>query len=158
MALPFVLGALMFGVKWRAEHPTPTKEDLEIRVLMRKSSQVTASHNLSSSYYASVPLSKTEFSALVSNFFLSPNQNVNLKSWSSNQVVHFEVDYPQPKSKSAVSEVSIEINVQTLWGWMNVHRKNAREGYKLHPVTVKRWIELLLNHPRIGPELRARMK
>ena len=28
----------------------------------------------------------------------------------------------------------------------------------LHPVTVKRWTELLLNHPRIGPELRARLK
>ncbi len=36
--------------------------------------------------------------------------------------------------------------------------KNWQVEYKLHPVTAKRWLELLLANPRIGPELRARMK
>jgi hypothetical protein len=34
----------------------------------------------------------------------------------------------------------------------------AQAQYGLHPATAKRWLELLLNHPRIGPELRARMQ
>jgi hypothetical protein len=34
---------------------------------------------------------------------------------------------------------------------------DAPAQYQLHPATTKRWLELLLAHPRIGPELRARM-
>ena len=40
LALPILLLALVWGVKWRTEHPTPTKEDVAVRALLMKSSRV----------------------------------------------------------------------------------------------------------------------
>ena len=45
LALPLVLGALMLGVKWRVEHPKPTKEDLEMRAFILKSTEAQLIHS-----------------------------------------------------------------------------------------------------------------
>jgi hypothetical protein len=40
LALPLLLAALVFGVKWRVDHPTPTQEDLKIRALLGRAFMV----------------------------------------------------------------------------------------------------------------------
>lgn len=159
LALPLLLAALMLGVKWRAEHPTPTKEDLEVRALLKKPPPTKVSYRLWSSRYRSKMVSKQEFTKLMDNLYLSPQQRTVPTSTRSDEVVHFICYYQAPRnSKDAVSSVSIEMNITKLWGWMYVYRTQRESGYRLHPVTVKRWIELLKANPRLGPELRARMK
>jgi hypothetical protein len=62
------------------------------------------------------------------------------------------------ESKTQLSGVSVHIDIEENRGKVvpNIP-DNARE-FDLHPATTKRWLQLLLNHPRIGPELRRQMK
>lgn len=62
----------------------------------------------------------------------------------------------KPGTTSTVA-VFTTIGVDNGQGKVAVGDPNTPTQYALHPATTKRWLELLLNHPRIGPELRARM-
>ncbi|RYZ63348.1 MAG: hypothetical protein EOP09_17805 [Proteobacteria bacterium] len=69
LTLPLVLCALLYGLKWRAEHPPVTKEDLEARsLLLQTSMTVTYNAPRSSGSWIIVRLSEQEKKALLDGF------------------------------------------------------------------------------------------
>lgn len=161
LALPLILGALMLGAKWRAEHPTPTKEDLEIRALIANPRIAYISYD-SSFTPTSAPINyrssvfNYELTSLTDYFYLLPKSPSGQIPTFGSETLHLTWYFSNPK-KDAVKRIYISLFDKTR-GQCVISNSRRRLEYTLHPVTVKRWIELLLANPRIGPELRARMK
>ena len=162
LALPLLLCVLVWGVKWRADHPTPTKLDLELRALMLKSPKVefayypriwTQSHR---EYYSEI--SKEELKQFADCFYLS-GQPIITKRMVYEKPEGINVySYTKNVKGYDVENVTININIKTRQGKVVVGDPNDQLEHSLHPVTTKRWLNLLLTHPKIGPELRRRMK
>ncbi len=160
LALPLLLCALVWGVKWRADHPTPTKLDLEVRALMLKASQVEVGltrHRINpNSRSLKAALSKEEARALVESFNLSPQPN-QLSDSSSGIKGRLVIEFHSPEKKSVAGSVKVQADIDEREGTAFIRTGNGHRIYALHVVTNRRWKQLLLNHPRIGPELRRRM-
>lgn len=166
LLLPVLLGALTWGLKWRADnYPTPTKLDLEIRALMLRSSAMEIVHSSglpSESEIASefptyrTRLSPSELKPFAETFALSPERDRRSFELSENGLLSFSCSSKNDKGNT--ESVLVEIYLDMLMTRV-VHQSNSSGAeYDLHPVVAKGWLELLLNHPRIGPELRRRMK
>ncbi len=160
LALPLVLGALMLGAKWRADHPTPTKEDLELRALILQSSSIEVLHK--PHYYQKIRpyksiLSTQELKPLSDSFFVL-SKETKLKELEAGlrgaTIVFCRLAKPR---KDGVIGVSVVMSVDNKRGVANIVSDHLTE-FDLHPVTIKRWIEILLADPRVGPEFRVRMK
>lgn len=150
LAVPLMLLALVLGVKWRADHPTPTKEDLRIRALMSKSYavKVTFFDNVNDIF-----ISKQDTKDFVDFFYISPDQNSTIYISGSLAILDFYIKNPK---SSDIADVSATIDTVSYIGTMGV-RSSGESAYTIHSLTAKRWKELLLAHPRTGPELRKRM-
>ena len=59
--------------------------------------------------------------------------------------------------RGRINDVNVWIDVTHLEGQMGMCCNSQDGGRIVHPATTKRWIELLLANPRIGPELRKRL-
>ena len=155
VALPLVLAALALGVKWRADHPTPTKEDLRIRALLAQPGGMEVSHATwdgKKLHEFKLKFSEKEFQAFVNCFYLSPQRyNSNPIAMSKNGIITIARD---DRTATIVASLSLDKWI----GELLISRPGKSKTRNIHPVTVKRWIELLIAHPRIGPELRARLK
>ncbi len=163
LALPLVLFGLVSDVDAQAKRPVPTKGDLEARILMLRTATTDTSYY---PRYRGTPvtidiskLSKEESKKLIQCFHISPNRQ-NMWAITSDIngsiVVYFHdggKDKETPRDKLAVS---IHLGVSGREGVAVFHRYKYSE-HTLDPATVKRWKELLLANPRIGPELRKRM-
>ena len=161
LALPLVLGGLAWGLKWRADNPSSTKDDLRLRALMMKFPVTGISYSavgpMNPKFYW---MSKEELKPFVDSFHVVlPNERLNGSNqrWSEIVGVTFLLDKSRHNDRELVS-VSIQIDIPTKQGNVHIYHPAKNEIYNLHPTTSKRWLELLLNHPRIGPELRRRMK
>lgn len=165
LALPLLLCALVWGVKWRADHPTPTKLDLEVRALMLKSVEVEFSRYSHAfivknweNYH--ILLSKEEMKPFIDCFHLTQKPNItNENTRSRNGSVSFACPSNEPQ-KFGIYTVTATIIVDEREGRVELSKptSDGRSTHNLHPITVKRWLELLFAHPKIGPELRRRMK
>ena len=169
-AAPLIFAVLILGVKWRAEHPTPTKEDLEYRELMLGSSKMEVAYGPGfpkgttvfsgqiSIIYQSKPSSQ-DLETLADNFYLSPHPLKKTGALLSEVGTIFIRFYLAKPKKDEVEGAYIIIDFDKCEGKSGMtHPNNNKAVRRLHPVTVKGWMEILLSHPRIGPELRARMK
>ncbi len=175
LALPLVLFTLVWGVKWRVEHPTPTKEDFELRALMRIPSKIDPT---TVEYHPSKPesfkndpivLSKEEIKQFVDSFYISPKSS-KLNQLNNGSVGTITVIFQFDKSKnSKVIGLYVSIGIEDKKGLVMFAHPDGKGGIKydypdssaarnLHPVTVKHWLELLRNHPQIGAERSARLK
>ena len=163
LALPLILAAITFGVKWRADNPTPTKEDLEIRALMSKLPTAEFFHTpprKSALQMYHVRLSKRELKPFIDCVFMSSHSFKASKGMSSKYgtvgMYIPIVESEKHKLKWALINISLDNRMgQIITG--HTKHTNAPMETNLHPTTTKRWLELLLANPRIGPELRARL-
>ena len=164
LALPLVLGALMFAAKPRVEHQTLTKEDAQVRQLMSQASAVTFSYGRRGQEGMNQTLSKSEFAPLVENFYTTPyDPNRPSICDPQNGVVALQFSLPPhkayPRRKKDENNVMIKMAVAEGDGQVSVSYPGAiPNGGNFNSFTVKRWMNLLLANPRIGPELRKRMK
>lgn len=156
-ALPLMLGGLMWGVKWRADHPTPTKADLRLRALLSKSSQIDVDYSQFNQKKYRVKLSNEELKSFVDCFYIyPPPTRPSTVIMGGNGIVYISCFLKKPREDGALG-AHIYLPLDERNGKIDVVYGNGQIEHKLHPVTVKRWIELLLTNPRIGPELKARM-
>ena len=161
LLFPVLLGALAWGLKWRADNPSSTKEDLRLRALMLKPSKsditlFPAVLGVGKIYSAN--LTKEELQPFVDSLNVLPQSsklNEQVIYPTDTVIIVCEIDKPQ---RDGVESLSVSINFMNRQGKAHVGYSYQEIGYRLHPATTKRWLELLLNHPRIGPELRRRMK
>lgn len=179
MALPLVMCALMWGVKWRAANPVPTKEDLEVRAMMSQADYVDFDYSLyhynkADTSGGSTMLSEKELTEFISCFHVLPyrvgelgvpinsNQAVQIffRFIKTKKNVNIYLDVPLRAGSVTVREPmgKVKTKLHPSAGSIILGDSTGMRDYKLHPATTKRWIELLLAHPRIGPELRARMQ
>ncbi|HEX8463026.1 MAG TPA: hypothetical protein VF627_00280 [Abditibacterium sp.] len=171
LVLPFLLAALIFGVKWRVDHPSPTKEDLELRAWLSTASTVTIHHlpgatlqgnkyiyKGKSKSYVLTP-SEAQLESLVDAFYLLPEpfkDGPMTVGGKGHIIVGFSLLKP---GADGVSSAGMSINLDGLFGqYIIVHHEDINVKRRLHPATVKRWVAILLSNPNIGTELRARMK
>ncbi len=159
LALPLVLGVLAFAAKWRAEHPTPTKEDLEVRALMREASQVEVADVITTTQTKSLGfLSRDEISSLADNVYcLHANSSI---LWGSDTIV-IKFLYRTPTingTRRIEVTTGIDGGISRLDVLSSPQTAIGSIAWELHPATVKSWFGILKANPRIGPELRARMK
>ncbi len=165
LAVPLLLAAGIFGVKWRAEHPMPTKEDLAIRAVLLKSRSIYFSHGglPGAGEFDSIwsDLNQSEAKLFIECLYLLPkskqNNNSLLGGIKGNILIRWSIPEKNPNK---TQEVTTLFRVAENDGLCLAYGSNGFKPYfhQLHPVTVKIWMELLLANPRIGPELRARMK
>lgn len=160
-ALPLILAALIFAVKWRAEHPTPTKEDLVIRALILQSSNIVVSHipNKPQRRYIPLKLKLTvpEMKSLCDWFYLSPPSKNPAVQTGKRGMIQILCWLAKPREDGVVG-VFVNIGVDKREGRAILGHPRRIDERTLHPVTVKHWLELLQSNPRIGPELRARLQ
>jgi hypothetical protein len=160
LMLPVMLCALVWGIKWRIDHPKPTKLDSELRALMSKSPamEFTYDHGRDKTYR--VWLSQNEIAPFADSFMLSPTPIGSSYVAGKNGLINIYFFRKKPSERgSYILNVVIYVDERT--GFIYPFPLDGEVQYKsdsVHPATTKRWLELLLNHPRIGPELRARMK
>ncbi|HEX8463082.1 MAG TPA: hypothetical protein VF627_00560, partial [Abditibacterium sp.] len=77
---------------------------------------------------------------------------------SGNGIINISYSFDKPRP-SGVMGAGVAIEVDSREGVMRTFVKGwNKNAYNLHPATTKRWLELLFNHPRLGPQLRARMR
>lgn len=153
LAVPLVLLALVLGVKWRIEHPTPTQEDLKMRALLAtySSMEVACSSSNSGVGFVDTQLTRQELQPFIECFYLSrqqPQKRLSRMNLYSGVTLRFA----PPDSMRTGSWIYIYLDAHQ---GTNFISDPARS---LHPLTIKRWKELLLANPRVGPELRARLK
>ncbi len=163
--------ALMFAAKWRAEHPTATKEDLKMRTLMSESSEIVVVYEPgliwkgdryirakggTKSYR--LKQSEAKLKSLIDTFHLSPQPHEgNLRVVSEKGTVYVHFSFSKER-KDGVARVTSSVETGSFEGDIASSDKEYNEvTHELHPITIKRWKELLLDHPNIGPELRARL-
>jgi hypothetical protein len=157
-------------VQWRADHPRPTNEDLELRAWLSTSSTVTIHHlpgatlqgnkyiyKGKSKSYVLTP-SQAQLESLVDAFYLLP------EPFEDGPMVvggkgHISAGFSLLKPREdGVSSAGVSINLDGLFGQYDiVHHEDINVKRRLHPATVKRWVAILLSNPDIGAELRARM-
>ena len=161
LLLPLVLCALTWGAKWRADHPTPMKEDLEVRALMAQSFKVGIVHDPRSGnpgkfgiYWKKFP--KEDLELLINCFSISHQIEKSREMMGRNGLVSVDFFLTNTKNND-VHNVFVDLNVDSGEGVVTVHSPENIVEHNLHPITARRWISLLLNHPQIGPELRARL-
>jgi hypothetical protein len=161
LALPLALCALVWGVKWRADHPTPSDLDLGIRDLMSRSSRVDVLYQRrEGNQIVKFPLelSATEFESFVDCLYLTrkeANKNVAPMSKYGEIALHSTFN---KKVEGRSKGVFIKMDLDGREGQLIYYGTGNRIQSELDPITTKRWRELLLSHPRIGPELRRRMQ
>lgn len=160
LALPLILFALIWGVKWRADNSSPTELDLKIRVMMLASSKITVSHRTflkSSRNIKCGTLSKQEFKPLINCFhFLHPSLQKRRIDTGTNGIITINCQLTQPR-KDGVKSLDIQLNSDSRLCNVLVFNPKNIQIYDFRPTTTKHWIALLLANPRIGPELRKRM-
>ena len=162
LVLPLVLGVLAWGLKWRADNPSSTKEDLEIRALMLKTSRGSFFYHPHSSKSATittfgVKLSEKELEPFVQNLHLLQTDRRGLPFGKSGTIELYW--FLQLSTKKGSTQLRCLLDADGRDGIFTIDASEPRSRtYNLHPTTTKRWLELLLNHPRIGPELRRRMQ
>jgi hypothetical protein len=160
LALPLVLLALVLGVKWRAEHPTPTKEDLEIRAVMAQASKVVVTQwlvNESQTRFCGT-ISSKELAPFADAFYTLPYQSLksNFATGASGILnVEFQFDYPRT---DYITSIDVSINAGSTSSYIYIHHLVKDRLFDIHPVMTKRWMELLLEHPQIGAALREQAK
>lgn len=155
LALPLVLFALIFGVIWRRNHPTPTKEDLEIRALIVRTPLVLISPYSQNGVFNKYEhiLSITESMPFADSFYIS--QSPIKRGARETLFVEFILLDSRP---TTLEDVLVRLNVNQGEGTVVfISNMGDQTERNLHPVTFKRWMELLLTNPQIGPELRKRM-
>ena len=159
LTLPIMLCALVWGVKWRADHPTtPTELDLKARALMLESSSIEIGHDLSTPLKLRANrISKAEMKPFIDSLFLIAQPPSISPVMGPNGAIRIDCTKFY-REKKAVLGVLTTISVDNGRTKVMVGDMNSSYQYQLHPYTAKRWMELLLNHPRIGPELRARLQ
>ena len=159
LTLPLVLCALVWGVKWRSDHPTtPTKLDLEARALMRQCSSIRIDHHLPTpSKFTANRISKVEMKPFIESLFLIAQPSSVSPVMGPSGAISLDCTKFY-RDRKAVLGVFATISVDNGRSKVMVGDMNTSYQYQLHPYTLKRWMELLLAHPRIGPELRARMQ
>ncbi len=153
-ALPLVLGALIFAVKWRVEHPTATKEDLEVRALLAQSGGFEVSHVIWAGKRLNEfkrKLSKSEFQPFINCFYLSP------RTYGPSSMAMGKQGIITIARDDRVATIVASINLDKRVGELLITRSARTKMRSIHGITTKRWMELLMANPRIGPELRARM-
>lgn len=151
LAVPLLLAALMLGVRWRAQHPAPTQEDLQMRALLATYPSMEALYVSGNAGVGAVQiqLTKQELRPFIECFYLSRQQHRKPSRMSAYGGVNLRFDAPGGARSGAWISISVD----------------ARRGAEflsdpprdLHPVTIQRWNELLLANPRVGAELRARL-
>ena len=140
----------MIGVKWRAEHPTPTKQDLAVRALMSKCSKAQFGYARNGDD-AGVILFKEELEPFIDSFYLLPQStNPGDAGGITNRKFLFWF-VPSTPNAIGASGISVSINGDVNQGVATV--KDDVE-HKLHPITARRWRDLMLAHPLIGSQLR----
>ena len=160
LALPLVLAALMLGVKWRAEHPPVTKEDLAIRALMSQCSTVTVEEGLpnESRLEPYGTLSKVEIKHFIDSLHSIPQQSTP-QNWptGANGIIYVKFLFKQAREDS-VTSIDVSLNFgASLCFIVILHpgRGNEFTQCRVHPVTVKRWMELLMSNPDISSFIRS---
>ncbi|BCM88653.1 hypothetical protein IAD21_00494 [Abditibacteriota bacterium] len=169
LALPLVLFALVWGAKWHVDHPTPTKEDLEMRAFFSTASRVKINYftgNPKTLYESSQPIYSTnlpgkESAGLSDCFYLSPNQEPG--HWAVGRNGTLLIRYSiKRKTSRGFRFVTISLDLEKCRGTVIDGSSDdptaELKDVELHPITARRWVELFLANPRIGPELKARIK
>lgn len=159
LTLPLALCALVWGVKWRVDHPTPTQTDLEIRALMSQSSKVEVFYSGRKKPMQRFSwLSPQEMEPFVNCFYLSPRTSkTSSLTMGANGIVSVFYILAKPR-KDGVVGVIVTISLDKRDGKVVIGHPDNNGGLDLHPVTATRWSELLFSHLRIGPELESQMK
>lgn len=132
---------------------------------MMKASMVNVAHyphprnsKKSRTYYWSLREVQRELKPFAENLYvLSKPTGTNYVKVSTNGNVSVNWFIPRTKRDKATGGF-FEISIGNREGVLTILQKGKPMMYDLHPATTKRWLELLLNHPRIGPELRRRMQ
>ncbi|PQV63043.1 hypothetical protein B1R32_11620 [Abditibacterium utsteinense] len=154
--LPLILLSLMLGAKWRADHPALTKNDAEMRALMSHSKGIEVSlvtWGAKEIKEHRVKLSGKEFQPFVDCFYLSPQTyDSHSSALGKKGIVTIK-----PR-EDGVAMIIVTLSLDKGVGEILVARAGKHRMLNIHPVTMKRWIEFLMTNPRIGPELRTRMK
>jgi hypothetical protein len=159
LVLPLLLFILVLGVKWRVDHPTPTKTDLEIRALMLSAATVEVFHtprNNKQRKAHKVKFSTKELKPLTEGFYISPQpvktSSVRMGVSGTIQVYCF---LAKPRA-DGVAGVFVTIAVDDREGRVILGHPDYIHELNLHPVTVKRWLDILLADPRLYPRLQTR--
>lgn len=154
--MPLVLVAALLCINWRAQHPIATEEDLRLRALMSHTRVVEVEYvlwNGSKLDQYRVKFSPKEFQPFVDSFYLS-SQPVGVNTGGMGTMGIVTLKPREDGNTLIIADVSVDKRGGSLlFGSEKKHSLKA-----LHPVTVKRWVELLLANPRIGLQLRAREK
>ncbi len=160
LALPLVLFALVWSVKWRIDHPTPptpTQEDLKIRALLMDYSKVVSftyfPPNLIGSVIYDADIHQDEMKPFIDCFCVLP------KAPKTHQVgvgeFGFAFHFDNGQKKNEISAI-VRIKTDKIGEEFYVQSPTGPINRNIHPATAKLWIALLFSNPRIGSELRAR--
>ncbi|BCM88371.1 hypothetical protein IAD21_00202 [Abditibacteriota bacterium] len=165
LALPLVLGALTFGVKWHWDHPPVTPEDLKVRALLSSTSAISIVHRLPNgrtfprTYYAKVRRQAMELQPFIDALYLSAQPTLTRGvSNGRHGLLMIDCLHPIPPPKDGILGLVVWISPDGHDGQILVSASKGSRTYNLHPLTTKRWLELLSSIPRVGPELQKRMQ
>jgi hypothetical protein len=154
-------------VKWRADHPVATNEDLRIRALMSKSTaihvyQYVRTGRTFKRYHTR--LSSEEWKPFVASFIFVPNPiAVNTIPKGTSGVPMgvsgtFSISCSDDKPGTGrYVDAQINLSVDARQGKVILVKPNQQIEYYLHPTSAKKWVDLLLNQPRVGAAFRKRM-
>ena len=152
----------MFGVKWRAEHPSVAGAESQLQNLLPKAQATrvsTAPRRVNGKLdFSPFVLSKAEFKPFIDSLKLSPEAVTPVHAVTDLRGVIFVSSWVNESLLNNTKLVEFVFNIHTDNAKVVVRRGKRETEYKLAPAAAKRWVELLLANPRIGPELRARMK
>lgn len=161
-AVPLVLAALLFGLKWRTDHPTLA--GLNAQIAQQLSDAPRAAVGLMPKYgdkrfkVVQFQLSKAEFQPFIGSLKLSSSIPVKETLPSGERGIVWITSVLKDSEKGNLKMIAGEISLDQEIALINVYKNKQGTRYQLDSAALGRWKKLLLKHPRIGPELRARLK